>query len=279
MAHPLDHEELGAGHQLGRSATARHLDERIRVAVDDERRDAELRQPADPVTGAPDGIHLTTDSRRVVRALDERALTPSLPEFVELVGAPDRLRECSCAVHCFVEVGGRRTQLHELCDQLRRGLPDRRLTGRRHDRGEGRHAFGVLDREDLGDHRAHRTSPDVGAFDRERVEQADGVGGHVGQRVARPLGEVRAEPDVAVVEADHLEVAIDERLAELVVVSDALRAQSVDHEQHRVVGVAEAVVVDVDPVRGDGGHPVIVPREIHPVLTRARARSHVRPLE
>ena len=42
---------------------------------------------------------------------------------------------------------------------------------------------GCLDRHRLGDHPAHRGADHVGALDAEVVEQADGVGGHVGQQV------------------------------------------------------------------------------------------------
>ena len=45
------------------------------------------------------------------------------------------------------------------------------------------HPGRVLDGHRLGDHPAHRRPDDVGALDAEVVEQADGVGGHVGQRV------------------------------------------------------------------------------------------------
>ena len=54
---------------------------------------------------------------------------------------------------------------------------------------------GVLDRHRLHDHPAHRRAGDVGPFDAEVVEQADPVGGHVGQRVGdlrqRVAGELR----------------------------------------------------------------------------------------
>ena len=47
------------------------------------------------------------------------------------------------------------------------------------------HPLGVLDRDGLGDHPAHRGADQMGASQVERVEQADGVAGHVGQRVGR----------------------------------------------------------------------------------------------
>ena len=45
------------------------------------------------------------------------------------------------------------------------------------------HPLGVLDGHRLHDHAAHRGAHDVGPLDAEVVEQADGVGGHVGQLV------------------------------------------------------------------------------------------------
>ena len=103
------------------------------------------------------------------------------------------------------------------------GLPSSRVAGRAHDRRQAAAAVGVLDGDRLGDHPAHRRAEDVGPLDAEVVEQADGVGGHVRQRVrhGRQLAaaeagrhhghrigllavEVRGQPDVAVVVADHV---------------------------------------------------------------------------
>ena len=76
------------------------------------------------------------------------------------------------------------------------------------------------DGDGLRDHAAHRYADDVRALDVQGREQPDGIVGHVLQSVrgvrciaahefhrvgSRNAGEVRGEPDVAVVEADHVE--------------------------------------------------------------------------
>ena len=63
--------------------------------------------------------------------------------------------------------------------------------------------------------------------------------------VGRGAGERRRQPDVAVVEADHVEPARGEHLAPLVGVVDALAAETVDHQQGRISRIAEGVVVEL----------------------------------
>ncbi len=70
------------------------------------------------------------------------------------------------------------------------GWPSVGIAGARHDRGEREHPLRALDRHGLGDHPAHRRADDVGPVDAEVVEQADGVVGHVRQRVGH-LGQRR----------------------------------------------------------------------------------------
>ena len=48
--------------------------------------------------------------------------------------------------------------------------------------------------------------------------------------------EVGGEADVALVEAQHAQTAIDEPLAPRFLVADALAAESVDHDHRRLVG-------------------------------------------
>src|SRR5690606_18717568 len=134
----------------------------------------------------------------------------------------------------------------------------------------------VLDRHRLHDHAAHGDAEDVRPLDAEVVEQADGVGRHVGQQVGDLRGLPRAGggddghdvdgrveagglAHVTVVEPDDVEAAVRDRAAELVVPLDELAAEAV-HQQHgRVGGVAEGVVGDVDavgPRDRHGGHGV-----------------------
>ena len=86
-------------------------------------------------------------------------------------------------------------------------------------------------------------------------QQAGGVVGHVGERVllgggsgARPAAaspggwhvDRGRAPDVAVVEADDVEAAPGELVAEVVGPADQLHAEAHDEEQRRVVRVAES---------------------------------------
>ena len=78
-------------------------------------------------------------------------------------------------------VGGDRAQ--ELAVGAQRGLAAPAAAGARHDRGQRQDALGAPGGDRLGDHAAHRDADEVGALDAEVVEQADAVGGHLGQRV------------------------------------------------------------------------------------------------
>ena len=64
------------------------------------------------------------------------------------------------------------------------GLHDSRSAHRRHDRGKAQYPIGVIDRDQLRDHPAHRDTNDVGGADPEHVEKAGGVVSHVIERVA-----------------------------------------------------------------------------------------------
>ena len=101
----------------------------------------------------------------------------------------------------------------------------------------------------------------MGALDLEVVEQADAVGGHLGQRVGRgalvaphylPEGrdggarEDRRAPDVAVVVADDVEAAAGEVGAEVLVPAEHLRAQAHDEQDGGVGGIAEGLEADLD---------------------------------
>ena len=119
--------------------------------------------------------------------------------------------------------------------------------------------------EGLGDHAAHRYADDVGALDPEVVEQADRVVGHVGERVGgtadapgdelasgrrRRIGEVGRPAAVAVVEADHVEAALGEPLAELARASRPAGAEPDDEQQGGVARVAERLVAELDLAGG-----------------------------
>jgi hypothetical protein len=86
---------------------------------------------------------------------------------------------------------------------------------------------------------------------------------------------VRRAPCVAVVEADGLEVARQQRVQEAARPVHELRRDA-HHEQHgRVAGIAEALVGDVDPGRADGGGDgvVVVHGGRHPFVVRAASAA------
>jgi hypothetical protein len=120
----------------------------------------------------------------------------------------------------------------------------------------------VVDRHQLRDEPAHRTAHDVCRLDAERVEQAGCIGGHVAEEIcgfcvsAQGGGDVgRAgrihpggQPAVAVVETDDAKSATGEQLAKTVVPGEHLHPEP-SYEQYRdAVGVAECLVLDLDPV-------------------------------
>ena len=101
----------------------------------------------------------------------------------------------------------------------------------------------------------------MGAVDAEVVEEADAVGGHLGQAVGRgalvaadDLAEARHRgaredgraPDVAVVVADDVEAAAGEVGAEVLVPAEHLRAQAHDEQEGGVGGIAEGLEADLD---------------------------------
>jgi hypothetical protein len=135
----------------------------------------------------------------------------------------------------------------------------------------------VPGRDALRDHPAHRCAHDVRAVDVQRVEEPDGVVGHVVQRVghvADPAGgqlerpgwrdgvEARRAPDVPVVEPDHEEAAVGQAGAELLVPGDHLRPQP-HHEQDGLIGrVPEGLVAEGDV--SDGGEALVHPAHATP---------------
>ena len=142
--------------------------------------------------------------------------------------------------------------------QLRRA--DAPVAGRGEHRAEREHPLRVTDGHRLGDHPAHRDAGHVRALDAEVVEQAEAVARHVVQQVGRADPEashrahhvrhgcvdLRGEARVAVVEADHVEPALGEPLAELAIPVDELHPEP-HHEQERGVGaVADRLVDELD---------------------------------
>jgi hypothetical protein len=107
----------------------------------------------------------------------------------------------------------------------------------------------------------------VGPFDLQVIEQPDRVGRHVGEQVGgrgratreglhqlvhhldalvdRDLGR---QADIAVVEPDHVEAAVDEALAQLDVPRHQLGAEAHHEEERGILRIAEGLVLDLDAV-------------------------------
>ena len=72
VTHALEDHELGAGDDLGRALAARHGDQRVDVAVDDERVDVELAQGVGAAARGQDGQELVTHALGVEAAVERR---------------------------------------------------------------------------------------------------------------------------------------------------------------------------------------------------------------
>jgi hypothetical protein len=104
--------------------------------------------------------------------------------------------------------------------------------------GQRADPLGVSQRKLLGDHAAHRDADDVGALKLQRVEQAGGVGGEVGDR-ERKLGLAR-EPHAAVVEDEGVEAAL-ELVEEGPPPGEVRRAHPLDQQQRLALAGAQVM--------------------------------------
>jgi hypothetical protein len=117
-------------------------------------------------------------------------------------------------------------------------------------------------RERTRNEASHGRADDMGLPAAERVQQSDRVGSHIRQRVRhrgqvagerrgqvrrRGIGQVGGEPGVTIVEADDLQAAFDERMAEGVRPINRLRGDPHDEQHESRIGAPEALVGDVDP--------------------------------
>jgi hypothetical protein len=147
-------------------------------------------------------------------------------------------------------------------------LADGRIATGGHERDEGAEAVGMLDGHGLRDLATHGGTEDVSFFDAEGIEEAGGVGGHIGEGVGgggviagesggeigrRSGGHVGGMAGVAIVEADDLDTVIDKHVAEGVGPVNHLCCATHDHEQRGRVGRAELLVGDVDVGRANVG--------------------------
>ena len=121
---------------------------------------------------------------------------------------------------------------------------------------ETAHPVGVLQGQLLRDHPAHRHADDVRAGDPERVEQADGVVGHLVDGVR--AGRLGAPADAAVVEDDR--AVVPREVGHLEHPRRGIRGEAHDEEER--ISAALLVVVEVDRAHLGDAHPSTSPRTV-----------------
>ena len=250
VAHVLDLDERGAGHELGGAAATARVDQRVVEAVDHQHRHPHLAERSGAVAARVDGGELARRPLRVERAVVVGGGPQACGVGVEVplrrphgvaLGAGDVL----------VARRWRRREEH-LDGLLGRGAVGE-VADRRHDRGDAVQPVGELDRHVLHDHAAHRRTDRMGSAHAEVIEQADAVRGHLGQRV-RHLGqrcarddgrhrghavaahavELRRQAAVAVVEADDVVAVVGGEPAEPVLPAGHLRGEPRNQQQRGV---------------------------------------------
>ena len=257
----VDHQPR-AGHGVGGGPPTLRADHHVAVAVQDKGRHPDGAEVRPQVPRGPLGGVLSLGSRPGEAGVVARH---GHPEHLEVVlpvggvgGGPGDL------LHGHHEVGhrfGRRRPALLLREPPR--PPDQRQDGpgahpadsrrrRGHDGGQRQHAVRVLDGHQLRDHAAERGTDHVGGRPAGRVEHRDGIAGHVPERVrsgsasARGCVEVGGQPDVAVVEADDGEAAVDELATEAVGPADHLRAEAHDQQERFATRLGEDLEGDLD---------------------------------
>jgi len=145
--------------------------------------------------------------------------------------------------------------------------------GGAHDAGQAENLLAMAECHQLDDVPAHRGAHHVRPVDVEDAQQRRGVVGHVLQGVGRlllPHGDVEhvgqaqvvelaGEPDVTVVETDHVERAgRGQLLAEVLVPGDHLDAQAHHEQEGRGARAAERVVFELHPVGLGSWHVAIL---------------------
>ena len=282
VAHALEHEQLGAGDELGGALAAARGDQRVDVAVDHQRRaPSSWRRPSARLPDADDGEQLAGGAGRVEAAVvGGRGALGGPASSSKCVGAAD-------------DLAGRRRRC---VDGLVAGGGAAAASSIAIASGVGWPTSGspVVDMIEVSVRTRSGCSmamvwaiippieaPTTWAESMPRwSSSADGVGGHVGQAVGRPrparpgaaarnggeevaadVVELGGQADVAVVVADHAEAAVDEGVAELDGPGDELGAEA-HHEQQRLAArVAVGLVAELDPVglwrslRWSSSHP------------------------
>ena len=185
-----------------------------------------------------------------------------------VAGGPDHPEDAYEVLDVGVALVRRAPHQHAPHAQLRRAHAP--VASRGQHRAERQHPLRPAYGHRLGDHRAHRDADHVRALDAEPVEEAEAVVRHVHEQVRRVDAEarhrahhvrhgridLRGHARVAVVEADHVEAALRDALAELLVPVDELHPEAHHEQERRVGGIADRLVGELDRSDADAllGH-------------------------
>ena len=194
MAHPLEHDQLGSGDRTGGGSATADVDERIVGAVHDERRNGKrperprsCRRTRRSQRAAGRRRRDRWRGRRRVPVRHRRSASSSSNPGEPMTRTIDTVRSIASSR---VAAGGDSSAANARCVACPTdGSPVLDMI-EVSDRTRSR----MFDRGGLGDHPAHRRADEVRAVQPERVEQPDGVGGHVRQPVGRRRRCRRAAP-------------------------------------------------------------------------------------
>jgi hypothetical protein len=124
----------------------------------------------------------------------------------------------------------------------------------------------MLDRSGLSDGSTHGCADEVGALEAQHIQQADGIRGHVRERIGHRgqvatehrrqigrgrMGKMGRPAHIAVVEPNQVEPALHEGRTETIRPSDQLRRQSLDEQHRRRLGIPQPFVRDIEVRRAD----------------------------
>lgn len=233
------HLQFGAGDRLGDVDGGCPVQHVVVAAVEDERGRGHRPQGVEALGRAREGRPLPGEALRVVAAVVGLAGRAHVPLDL-VVEASDRcgLEGCARERHRLLarDAHGRLGELGALAVRD----PAARLAGNGRQQPEAEDALGVVDREHLRHHAAHRVPGDVRLLDAQIVEHAQHVLGQIDEVVAAvdvvgPAEELR-ETGVAVVEAHHPQAAGGEDADELLVPAEQLGAAARDEHEHGGVG-------------------------------------------
>ena len=265
VTHPVVTDELGAADVADEREAPAGADQRVGQAVDDQGRQLQAMQRLGAVGLGDRGGELAGVAGAVGRAVIGQAGLGSQVLLVQREpGRTDLAVGGDGGVQRFLAVAGSGSAGH-VPEHLAARLAHASRPGGGHHQGQAEEPFGGPQDRGLGDEAAHGHAEDVGGPEVEGIEEADGVVGHVGDRVRRVLAaqgeaahlgdgrrrqaiEVGGAPDVAVVVTDDVVAVGGQVPAQVLGPGDHLGAEAHDQQQRHVGRVTEGLVRDLDVV-------------------------------